>query len=121
AAGRLNRSLEYLPTDAELIERKATGKPLTRPEIAVLLAYGKMYLKSAILSSAIPEDPFFEKYLLSAFPQPLHDKYRKEINAHSLKREIVATQLCKSISDRMGINFVERLQRETGASITTVI
>ncbi len=40
---------------------------------------------------------------------------------HSLRREIIATQLCKSITDRMGINFVERLQRETGASVAFII
>jgi glutamate dehydrogenase len=40
---------------------------------------------------------------------------------HSLRREIIATQLCKSITDRMGINFVERLQRETGVPTAFII
>ena len=38
-----------------------------------------------------------------------------------MRREIIATQLCKSITDHMGINFVERLQRETGASVAFII
>ncbi|EKD70598.1 MAG: hypothetical protein ACD_46C00484G0016 [uncultured bacterium] len=120
-AGRINRALEYLPTDKAILERKANNKPLTRPEIAVLLAYSKMYLKQDILQSNVPEHPFFNKYLLTAFPKPLQVKFLPEMQQHSLRREIVATQLCKTITDRMGINFVERLQRETGASIAFII
>jgi glutamate dehydrogenase len=40
---------------------------------------------------------------------------------HSLRREIIATQLGKSITDHMGISLVERLQRETGASIAFIM
>lgn len=119
--GRLNRKLEYLPDDKMLLERKANNKPLTRPEIAMLLSYCKMYLKQDILASDVPEDPYFDKYLLTEFPKPLCDKYLAQMKEHSLRREIVSTQLCKSITDRMGINFVERLQRETGASIPFII
>jgi len=120
-SGRLDRKLEYLPDDKTLLERKASNKPLTRPEIAMLLAYSKMYLKQDILASDVPEDPYFEKFLLTAFPKPLREKYFSQMKEHSLRREIIATQLCKSVIDRMGINFVERLQRETGASIAFIV
>lgn len=120
-AGRLDRKLECLPDDKSLLERKASNKPLTRPEIAMLLAYCKMYLKQDVLATDVPEDPYFAKYLLTAFPKPLREKYFSQMQQHSLRREIIATQLCKSITDRMGINFVERLQRETGASIAFII
>ncbi|MBV9576228.1 MAG: NAD-glutamate dehydrogenase, partial [Gammaproteobacteria bacterium] len=119
--GRLDRKLEYLPDDKTLLERKANNKPLTRPEIAMLLAYCKMYLKQDILASSVPEDAYFSKYLLTAFPKPLREKYLPQMQEHSLRREIIATQLCKNITDRMGINFVERLQRETGAPIAFII
>jgi glutamate dehydrogenase len=119
--GRLNRKLEYLPDDKTLLERKANNKPLTRPEIAMLLAYCKMYLKQDILATDVPEDEYFAKFLATAFPKPLSDKYMPQMKEHSLRREIIATQLCKSITDRMGINFVERLQRETGVSVAFII
>ena len=118
---RLDRKLEFLPEDKNLLERKVNDKPLTRPEIAVILAYCKMYLKQDILSSTIPEDPYFDKYLLTAFPKPLRDKYSAQMKSHSLRREIVATQLTKAITDRMGVYFVDRLQRETGASAEFII
>jgi glutamate dehydrogenase len=119
--GRLDRKLEYLPDEKALLERKSVNKPLTRPEIAVLLAYTKMYLKQDILATDMPENSFFDKYLLTAFPKPLQEKYLPQMKEHSLRREIIATQLCKAITDRMGINFVERLQRETGASVAFVV
>lgn len=120
-SGRLDRKLECLPDDKAMLERKSNSKPLTRPEIAMLLAYCKMYLKQDILKSDIPENPYFDKHLLTAFPKPLREKYLPQMKAHSLRREIVATQLTKSITDRMGINFVERLQRETGAPLAFII
>jgi len=119
--GRLKRKLEFLPDDKTLIERKSHNKGLTRPELAILLAYCKMYLKQDILDSDVPEDPYFSKYLTLAFPQPLSEKYFAEMEQHSLRREIVATQLGKSVTDHMGINFVERLQRETGAPVSFIM
>lgn len=120
-AGRLNRQLEYLPDEKTLLERKANDKPLTRPEIAILLAYCKMYLKQDILASDVSEDPYYAKYLQTAFPALLSKKYLQQMEQHSLRREIISTQLCKSITDRMGIGFIDRLQRETGASSAFII
>lgn len=120
-AGRLDRKLEYLPDDKTLMERKTNNKPLTRPEISMLLAYCKMYLKQDILQSDVIDDPYFDRNLLMAFPKPLRVSYFQQMKEHSLRREIVATQLSKCITDRMGIYFVERLQRETGAPISFII
>jgi glutamate dehydrogenase len=119
--GQLNRQLEFLPDEKTLVERKINGQGLTRPELAVLIAYSKMNLKQDILTSKIPEDPYFSKYLLLAFPKMLHKRCFSQMKEHSLRNEIIATQLAKSITDRMGVYFVERLQRETGASVEFVI
>ncbi len=119
--GRLNRELEFLPDEKALLERKANNKGLTRPEVAILISYCKMFLKQDILASDIPEDPYFTKYLTMAFPQSLQKKYLLQMKEHSLRREIIATQLGKHITDHMGVNFVERLQRETGASVAFVM
>lgn len=119
--GRLNRALEFLPNEKMLLERKTNGQGLTRPEIAVLIAYCKLFLKQDILASDVTEDPYFETHLKAAFPKILAQKYMPQMKQHSLRREIIATQLGKSITDHMGINFVERLQRETGASVAFII
>lgn len=119
--GRLDRKLEFLPEEQEVLERKANNKPFTRPEIAILLSYSKLFVKQDILATNIPDDTFFEKHLLTAFPKLLGQRYFAEMQQHRLKREIIATQLSKNITDHMGINFVERLYRETGASVAFII
>jgi glutamate dehydrogenase len=119
--GRLDRALEFLPDEKILLERKANGQGLTRPEIAILISYCKMFLKLDILASDIPENPYFVKYLMMAFPPLLREKYLPQMKEHSLRREIIATQLGKYITDHMGINFIERLQRETGASVAFIM
>jgi glutamate dehydrogenase len=56
-----------------------------------------------------------------AFPESLREKYLPQMVEHSLRREIIATQLGKHITDHMGVNFVERLQRETGATVAFIM
>jgi len=119
--GRLDRKLEFLPEEKVITERKANAKLFTRPEIAVLLSYCKLFLKQDILVTDLTEEPYLLKHLMTAFPKPLCEKYFSQMKQHRLRREIIATQLSKSITDRMGINFVERLQRETGASVAFVV
>ncbi|RZJ40105.1 MAG: NAD-glutamate dehydrogenase, partial [Brevundimonas sp.] len=61
AKGKLDRKVEGLPNDARIAELIAAGQGLTRPELAVLLAYAKLELSDDIVASAAPEDPFFEE------------------------------------------------------------
>src|SRR5579883_1545187 len=120
-SGRLKRKLEFLPDEKTLLERKSNGQGLTRPELAILIAYCKLFVKQDILASDLPEDPHFIKHLKMAFPTMLCEKYLPQLKEHSLRREIIATQLASSITNYMGINFVERLQRETGAAVSFII
>lgn len=119
--GRINRKIEGLPSDEEIMERKIAGKGFSRPEIAVLLAYDKILLKQQILASELPEDPYFFTMLATAFPKRISKKYSQELLQHGLRREIIATQLSSSIGNAMGINFVQRLKIETGATIASIV
>jgi len=121
AHGILNRKVEYLPDDKALVERRAARLGLTRPELAVLLAYTKIYLKEAILMSGLPEDRYLKQVIANAFPQRVREKYKKAMYAHQLQREIVATELANDLVNSMGITFVYRLQIETGAPIEDII
>ncbi|MCZ3096463.1 NAD-glutamate dehydrogenase, partial [Acinetobacter baumannii] len=81
-AGRLNRALEFLPPDDEIVERKAAGLGLTSPERAVLLAYSKMWLYDALLASDVPEDATVAGLLADYFPQPLRARYAETMQRH---------------------------------------
>jgi glutamate dehydrogenase len=120
-AGRLNRALEFLPSDDEIAERKRRGIGLTAPENAVLLAYSKMWLFDELLASDLPEDPWVATALERYFPALLRSRYASYIARHPLKREIVATYVLNSMVNRVGSSFVHRLAENTGATPAQVV
>ncbi|MEM7049446.1 MAG: NAD-glutamate dehydrogenase [Acidobacteriota bacterium] len=118
--GLLDREIELLPDDAELDRRRAAGEALTRPELAVLLAYAKIFLYREVLLSELPDDPAMAADLADYFPRPLREPYGDEIQSHRLRREIIATDLANSLVNRVGPTFVSRMMSETGASAPEV-
>ncbi len=114
--GLLDRQIEYLPSDAEIAERKTRRIGLTRPELSVLLSYSKIVLFQQLLDSDVPEDPYLSKELVRYFPGPLQKKYAKGMEQHRLKREIIATAVTNSLVNRMGATFILRMTEDTGRS-----
>jgi glutamate dehydrogenase len=114
--GLLDRAIEFLPSDAELAERKARGAGLTRPELSVLLSYDKIVIFNQLLDSDVPEDPHLSKELVRYFPAALQHKYAEDMENHRLRREIIATAVTNSMVNRMGSTFVQRMQEDTGES-----
>jgi glutamate dehydrogenase len=114
-SGDLNRALEFLPADDELAERRKNGGALTRPELAILLAYSKIWLNNHLLASNVPEDPYLSSELERYFPAPVRERFPRAIAQHRLRREIIATATTNSLVNRMGPTFVPRAQEDTGA------
>ena len=119
--GRLNRALEYLPDDEEFAERRAAKTGLTALERAVLLAYSKIALYDELLASNVPDDLFISTALERYFPVPLRSRFKAQIDAHPLRREIIATHVTNSMINRVGSTFVHRMQEETGAAAPDVV
>jgi len=119
-SGLLNRTVEYLPDEEEIAERQKMGKGLTRPELAVLLAYAKIWLYQQLLNSTLPDDPFLEAELLHYFPELMQKKYLPYIEKHQLRREIIATSVTNSMINHAGIHFVLRMTERTGRSAAEV-
>ncbi len=120
-AGKLNRALEYLPSDDELDERRKQGRGLAAPEHAVLLAYSKVWLDEELKASALPDDPWVATALARYFPGALQEKYAAYMARHPLKREIIATHILNSMINRVGSTFVHRLTETTGARAHEVV
>lgn len=114
-AGRLNRAIEFLPTDEELAERRAAGQGLATPEAAVLLAYSKIWLYDELLASPLPDDPWVATALERYFPTLLRQRFAGWMPKHPLKREIIATYVTNSTINRVGSTLVHRLAETTGA------
>jgi len=118
--GRLNRDLEFLPNDDAIAERLAASKGLTRPELAVLLAYSKINVYAALLDSDVPEDPYLGRELRRYFPELLRERYEKQMPTHRLRREIISTRIANALVNRVGSSFVHWLRTESGTKITDV-
>jgi glutamate dehydrogenase len=115
AAGELDRAVEFLPDEMELAERRRRSRALTRPELAVLLAYAKLALNHALLHSNVPDDPYLGRELGRYFPAAVVEKFPDAVERHRLRREIIVTQLANSMINRGGPSLVVRIADQTGA------
>ena len=120
AEGRLDRAIEYLPSDEEIAKRQKAGTGLTNPELAIVMAYGKMWVYDHLLSSDLPDAPYFVNELRQYFPDELASRFFDEMKEHRLHREIISTYLTNSIVNRLGIEALFRLHEETGQTLATI-
>ena len=117
----LNRGLEYLAEEPELLMRQEAGQWFTSAELAVLLSYSKMDLYNGMLASKAPDDPYFEQTIRDYFPRVLAKKFPALIQLHRLKREIIATQITNDLVGTVGANFHLRIAEITSAEIGNIV
>ena len=119
--GRLHRSVEFLPDDRQLAERRRDGRALTSPELSVLLAYAKLEVGAAVLATDLPDDPALEPLLVEYFPAALRKRFPQAVTSHPLRREIVATALTNRAVNLAGVTGLYRLVEETGVPLAAVV
>jgi glutamate dehydrogenase len=119
-AGKLDRAIEYLPDDETIGERHAAHLGLTRPELAILLAYSKINLYQDLLASDLPDDPLLVQDLLLYFPHELRKRFPAAIGRHRLRREIVATYITNNMLNRVRPTFSSQAVEETGKPASDV-
>jgi len=120
AKGELDRAVEYLPDEMAIAERRKRGAALTRPELAVLLAYAKLSLYSELLASKVPDDPYLGRELNRYFPKEMTEHFPEALQQHRLRREIIATQLTNSMINRGGATLIVRIADQTGAAAPAI-
>ena len=117
----LNRAVEFLPTDEELDARlETTGDRLTRPELAVLAAYVKIYLTHALEQTDFADDPYLEGVLRSYFPAALVERFGQYLDSHPLRKEIICTRVANELVNIGGITFAYRIMEEFNVGIDSV-
>jgi glutamate dehydrogenase len=113
--GKLDRAVEFLPDDEALRKRAQEGVGLTRPELAVLLAYAKLELDAELLASDLPDDPYFASVLANYYPKAAVARLPEELTHHRLRREIISTVLSNRIVNLAGPVFVHRMKEVSSA------
>ncbi len=114
AAGELDRALEFLPDDLTMRQYQKQGRALTRPELAVILAYAKISLFNDLLDDPLVDDAYFTDELMGYFPKTMHELAAEDIQGHKLRREIISTLLSNDMVNRSGSAFASQMSDETG-------
>ena len=120
-AGRLDRRVEGLAGNDDLLRRGQDGGGLTRPELAVLLATAKLALQDAIERTDLGNAPELRDDLHEAFSSAMRAGYAQAIDDHRLRSEIVATKLANRIVNRLGILNPFELAEEEGAALGDIV
>jgi glutamate dehydrogenase len=116
-SGRLDRQVEGLAANDQLLRRGQDGQGLTRPELAVLLSTAKLALQDAIEHGDLASDESMTAELLAAFPAAMQERQADAIAAHALRKEIIATKVANRIVNRLGLIHPFELAEEEGCSL----
>lgn len=120
--GTLDPAVEQLPNRRAILERARLGEGLTRPELAIVMAYMKMGVYRRLLDSELPDEPYFTPgYLQAYFPSALVARFPEAMHSHPLRREIIATLMTGRVVDLLGMTFIHRAIRDTGATTLEVV
>ncbi|MES2729192.1 MAG: NAD-glutamate dehydrogenase [Pseudomonadota bacterium] len=119
--GLLDRAVETLPDDEACKYLQQHGQGLSRAELCVLQSYAKIQLTRDILASNVPDAEAVENILVTYFPPQLQSRFLKQIKAHQLRREIIATYLCNLIVNRVGGTFVYEMAALTGYDVPVIV
>ncbi|MES2259812.1 MAG: NAD-glutamate dehydrogenase domain-containing protein [Pseudomonadota bacterium] len=117
--GALSRELEQLPSVAELARRKADGRGLTTPELAVVIANVKNRYKRILSARPLTDESWAESVLTPYFPDLL--VATRSALAHPLANAILATVLANEAVNRCGPLMLRDLAVEHSVDESDVI
>ena len=117
SAGHLDRKVEGLTSDQELLRRAGDGQGLTRPELAVLLSTAKLAIQGAIEVSDLATDALAIDDLPLAFPPEMRGSHADAIAHHQLRGEIIATKIANRIVNRLGVILPFAIAEEEGCTL----
>lgn len=133
-SGALNTKVEALPNRQALSVMMSNKKSLTRPEIAVLIAYAKNSISSHLITidflnknqlNGIRQNndastKTFVKILSDYFPSELKKDFLTEIQNHKLGNEILSSILSNSFVNMLGCTLFHQLNNN-GQSAVRII
>jgi glutamate dehydrogenase len=110
-----------LPSSAEIAARAQTGEGLSRPELAVLGAYVKMYVYRELMAGDPKAIPGYDDLLASYFPRAVRDRYLDDLRGHMLADEIAMTVATTLLIADGGAALVPIMIETTGASVPQIV
>ena len=120
ASGKLNRAVEGITSNDDMLSRVQKLRGMTRPELAVLLSTAKLAAQEAIEHAPIATDEAMVGELLAAFPAAMLASHKDAILTHRLRSEIIATKLANRMINRLGVLHPFELMEEEGCGLSEV-
>jgi glutamate dehydrogenase len=116
-AGLLDVEVEDLPDGEELARRRQAGAGLSRPELAVLLAYARSELARSTEPSPLAGYETTRSCATGYFPLGARQAYADLVPAHPLYRQLVSSELADEVIVRMGAVWAHEVAAETGRQL----
>lgn len=113
-SGLLDRQVESLPGPEELAKRRDAGAGLSRPELAVLIAYSRSELARSIEHSPLPADASLLPLAVAYFPAPIGARFGALVPGHALSRQVVSSRLANEVVATMGGLWAHEAAAEGG-------
>lgn len=110
-----------LDFEIEKLNFIAEQRDPSRPELAVLLAYIKIYLLDEVSNNLDMNNEIIKQLYIDYYPQTLLKKYSEYIDEHKLKKEIAVTVLVNKVINQTGITFFMELFKNTGKNFYDLI
>jgi glutamate dehydrogenase len=117
----LRREVEFIPSNEDLSRRKMQGQGLTRPELAVIVAYTKIHLYQDLMHALQNSACFGETFYKQYFPKVFADQYEEFLHSHPLKTEITATVLSNLVINVMGPCFVGQMTEAFQSDLVEIV
>ncbi len=117
----LDRNFEFLPSRKELVRRSMNQENFTKPELAILLSYSKLYLREKLKDAQLTGSKIFDEYLLKYFPEQMQENFKEEIISHPLRKEMLNSILTNKLINKMHGALVVNIQKETGVKICDIM
>ncbi len=96
-----------IPKDHNFVEVLDSSNMISRPILATMTLYAKIFLQDLLSSTPLLiEDGFFYKFLFKYFPKPFVALYEDEVKLHPLRVEIVAMIIANKIINLAGVTFI---------------
>ncbi len=116
-SGFLDRDVEVLPDAEELARRKQAGAGLSRPELAVLLAYARSEVARSVEGSVLAGDDALRTCAVDYFPPAPREAFSDLVPDHPLFRQLVSSQVANQIVEQVGGIWAHEVASETGRQL----
>jgi glutamate dehydrogenase len=110
----ITRDTLRLPSEAVLADRVARGEGLTRPEVATLTAWVKMYVRRELVKGRIADIPGAHAKLVDYFPSVVKQRFPADIERHLLAAEVAMTEVANCVVADAGAAFFPMMIEATG-------